>query len=977
MSRNKRAVVASVAVGGLVALAFAPGEAASPVSTAKKLAPNGVEHIHPAGFSSENPATETRPVLAPETGSFIADSNSVSDQVKYAETAAKLPVSLANKNFVNLGPYGLDMPPGYSQSVEKFARVAGMGATAAVDPRDKSGNTLIIGTMGGAWRTHDGGTRWFNLTDNKTLRSAVGAVAYDKNHPGDIYIGTGIGLSTLSGDSQGTGMYVSHDDGKSFHRPLKNVLGYGVNAILPTSTGVLVGTTHGLYVSTDRGASFREILLKSNATHTAHQVGAYANWISSIVANPTQGRTVTVAIGAAYGKRKLTDGSYVSVGNGLYRSTNGVKGPFTFMPGTNGLSNATSSTDPIGRISLAYGSTAGQTPALWALVADAGLLNAKQPAGLDIIASTTGKSLNVTNTLLNGLYRSNDDGATWTLKANPTSLLPAPNSTVSTIGALGYGPGVQAFYNNWVVADPNVPDKVFFGLEEVYQTVANAGPTPGLAATEVIQRYADACGFLTYFQNVTSGVSCPNVLPVYGGGQSTHPDQHVGIAVATPNGTRLYTGNDGGFFRQDAHTVNGMANTFDNSSWTAMNTVATTQPYHVARKPDGEIVFGFQDNGGGFFKPGGPAITTSGGDGVLAIATHDPNVFYTSSQGAAFYVTVDHGHTIKEMQPNLNNANFTSPIVMDPTDENHLVAAATDVAETTLGPNTVTLFDTFATGTIIKTDWKSVYDAGNSPTINKGNPVPWNSQAIAVRGASIYSAVCGLCRNSLGDPTLIRTTVVTNVKAGCKAAKASSACWHVAKGKGLPHVAIQGIVIDPQNLRTIYVVLNENSLVGLNQKIVGSARVMVSKDAGESFSDITGNLPRSNMRSIVIRDGSLIVGGDNGVFTAKVGSTKWARLAGGLPQTRVYDTSLDSTGRYLTIAVYGRGVWQLDFGKAAKHSSSGPGMTGEPTPTARSAWHVITTVHALATWALLLLVALVAVRAIRKWRAPVLRPTFG
>ena len=54
-----------------------------------------------------------------------------------------------------------------------------------------------------------------------------------------------------------------------------------------------------------------------------------------------------------------------------------------------------------------------------------------------------------------------------------------------------------------------------------------------------------------------------------------------------------------------------------------------------------------------------------------------------------------------------------------------------------------------------------------------------------------------LCRNALGDPTLIHTTVSTNVgKPGCTPKKASGDCWHVAAGKGLPHVAIQAVAID-------------------------------------------------------------------------------------------------------------------------------------------------------------------------------------
>jgi hypothetical protein len=367
-----------------------------------------------------------------------------------------------------------------------------------------------------------------------------------------------------------------------------------------------------------------------------------------------------------------------------------------------------------------------------------------------------------------------------------------------------------------------------------------------------------------------------------------------------------------------------------------MNHLASVQPYHVARTPDGHYVTALQDNGGGVFTAGGTNKLISSGDGVWAIATSDPKTFYTSAQGAVLYVTRDGGAHIKEIQPDLTGANFTSPIVMDPTDENHLVAAGRNLQETLKGPNTTTLLDPLLY-TVVTTDWTDSYDAGTSPTINPatGDPADWTSQAIAVRGAAIYDGICALCRNSLGDPTAIHTKVATNVgKPGCAPKKASTACWHMAASKGLPHVAIQGMVIDPRDVKTIYVALNENANIGLDQKVVGSARIMVSHNAGESFTDLTGNLPRSNARDLVIRNGQLIAATDNGVFTTSLtGAPAWKRLGTGLPAVRIYDLDLDSTGRYLSIAAYGRGVWVLDFGAKATTSSAGPGLRGEPTPT--------------------------------------------
>lgn len=917
-------VVRSALLGGALLGAAALG---APSLAGPLVGPSGLPPVSLTFAAGTNPAPEHEdPVPAlPDAG--IADLDTVSHQLAYARQAAALPQAMPGGRWRNLGPYGQDDPATYPSGGLRYARGAGMGAAAAVDPRDPTGSTLYVGTMGGLWRSRDAGQSWTVLGDGAFVRSAVGAVAIDPR-TGDLYAGTGIALATLSGDAPGSGVYVSHDGGSHWSRPARNVSGYGVNAITVTRTGVLVGTSHGLWASTDHGASFRRVALPSNAAHTGPARGAYAEWITAVAANPRNPEEVTVAVGLPYGKRKDTTHQPLSPGNGLYRSLTGATGPFRYLPSSSGLTNPAASSDPLGRIVLAYGGAA-EKPVLWALVSDAGLLNGQQPAGLDAVTATTAAvkktNLNATNTLLNGLYRSDDDGLTWTVKATPQSLAVTPNEGLGVYPALGYGVGVQAFYNLWLAVDPRDSSQVFFGLEEVFQSVANTGPTPGLGQFEITQKYWDVCGATTYLENLYTGTTCPDQTPYYGG-PATHPDQHVGVIARTPHGIRLYTGNDGGFFRQDSHALTDGRNAFDQDHWTDMNHLASVQPYHVARTPAGQYVTALQDNGGGLFTPGGSNTLITSGDGVFAMATHDPNVFYTSAQGAILYVTKDRGKTVKEIQPSLTNATFTSPIAMDPLDENHLVAAAQDVAETTKGANTTTLLDPLLY-TVVKTDWTTSFDAGTSRYKNPatGAAIPWTSQALAVRGPVIYDAVCGLCRNALGDPTAIHTTVATNAGTkGCTPKLASSRCWHLAAGKGLPHVSIAAVAIDPSDVRTIYVGLLENSNIGYDQKVVGAQRVMVSHDAGEHFTDFTGALPHANIRDLVIRDGQLLAAGDFGVFTSPLGTPRWSRLGGGLPAVRVYDLDLDRTGRWLSAAVYGRGVWALDLGSTSSSSSTGP-----------------------------------------------------
>jgi hypothetical protein len=917
--------VAALALGGV-------SGTTGTVAQHRTIGGDAVTHTYPAGFNPEAGEDE-RITTAPDG---IDPVNAVSAALKADRQATALPAVDADRHWVSRGPAGVDMPPGYSQSGEKFERVAGMGAAIASPPGQP--DTVYVGNMGGLWRSTDSGSHWTNLSDGKLPRVAVGAIAFDPAHPKTIYVGTGITFNSLSGDAVGSGIYVSRDGGRHFTRPKQHTTGYATTQIAVTSKAVLVGTNRGLFRSTDRGHSFQQVALPTAGPHKAAR-GPFANWVSPVVAKPGNPNEFTAAVGFFLGKDKLADGTIASPGNGLYRSTD-AGGSFRRLAGTDQLSTSSSSADPIGRITLAYGQAKGQHDVLWAALSDAGLAAGAAPGGLDVVQDTTGQSLNPTNTVFNGLYRSDDDGTNFAVKATAQTLEGSPNSLLSSFGALGYGIGVQGDYNLWVATDPKVPDQVYLGLEEVFQGTPTApGVGSGPYSFTTIQRYADLCGFLLYFQNVppTYGVSCPSQAPVVGG-KSTHPDQHAAIVVPTKNGSRIYTGNDGGFFRQDSHPVT-PANTgdqttvgFDNQDWAAMNTLSTTEPWHVALLPDNEVIAGLQDNGAILVPKGTDhGIEICGGDGVNVLPTPNPDVFYCSYTGAALYVTTDHGHNITAIPPDLTDAQFLSPAAIDPTNPDHLVAAANDVKETTKGPNTQVLYDSVLTGTVVQSDWQESYTLGQSTVKNPSTGAlnDWQATALAVRGSKIYAAICGPCRGAFTDPKTLTAKIATNVKQGCTPQPGANACWHKEAGKGLPKGYPTGIAIDPLHQHTIYVSFGELNPYGYPVKKTGSARVLVSHDGGGYFTDLTRNLPSGSVYNVVYRAGHLIVATDTGVYTSRVGG-RWSHLGSGLPRgITVRDLYLDPTGRHLLVSLYGRGAWEIDLGSTAANSN-GPGPGGRP-----------------------------------------------
>ena len=110
---------------------------------------------------------------------------------------------------------------------------------------------------------------------------------------------------------------------------------------------------------------------------------------------------------------------------------------------------------------------------------------------------------------------------------------------------------------------------------------------------------------------------------------------------------------------------------------------------------------------------------------------------------------------------------------------------------------------------------------------------------------------------------------------------------------------------------------------------VGSGHVFVSHDAGENFTDITGNLPDVSANYTLVRNGQLLVATDLGVYVAPTtaGGT-WSHFGTALPNVPVF-TIRQAPGNpdLLVAATFGRGVWKYNFAVSAA------GNTPTPAPT--------------------------------------------
>ena len=490
-----------------------------------------------------------------------------------------------------------------------------------------------------------------------------------------------------------------------------------------------------------------------------------------------------------------------------------------------------------------------------------------------------------------------------------------------------------------------------------------------------IGRYWNSCGGL----ETTGGMPCdtsgtPTVMPT----STTHPDQHGYLFVPDPKGggVTLFVGNDGGAYKQ--HVPAGQD--FSNQHWgngidVGLNTL---QPYDAEISKDGTIVAGLQDNGetkisacppyisgcpAGTLTPAMEEHTIFGGDGFYTAIDpqNSKNILEEYTYGA-ISMSLNGGRDWYSMGPNCSGnsseAQFATAVEQDPTVDGHVVAGCTQISEAGDGASTdangnPTPAPIWTNPCILpqganpfecqlsNSPWTTVFDLGLATA--PGQPVDRNTtcttsnclfnipSAVGVRGANIYVGYCGYCDVVTGGLPF-RSGIATNVGGKLPPKPGTGNGWHIASancptcgtanGK-LPQRYITSIQADPTDPHTVYVTMGgygrrwiPPGALGDSTANVGVGHVFVSHDAGETFEDISGNLPDIPANWSLVHGGKLVVATDQGVYIASTtaGGT-WQRLGTGLPNAPVFTLRLQpGDPNRMIAATYGRGVYQFRFG---------------------------------------------------------------
>ncbi|MEM8962486.1 MAG: RTX toxin [Acidobacteriota bacterium] len=519
--------------------------------------------------------------------------------------------------------------------------------------------------------------------------------------------------------------------------------------------------------------------------------------------------------------------------------------------------------------------------------------NAAIDAQLDVIVGTNsnvelavGDQDNVyvaiaNNDELTGVFRSGNAGGTWTQMDLP--------GTVENGGFIGIHPGNQGNIHMSIVADPTDANVVYIGGDRQPQF------NEGLALP---QSFPNSIGAGTFSGRLFRGdasqpagsqwvhLTHSNALGAAGGGTASSSSPHADSRemVFDAAGDLIET-DDGGVYRRTSPGDN-------TGDWFSLNgNLQVTEIHDHAFDNVSNVLFsGNQDNGTTIqTAPGRLAwsllLSGDGGDAAAddtTLAAFGQSIRYSSAQGLqAFVVTFwdTANNLLGFFFPPLTVINGGAPIqpqFTTPFEPNAVDGSRILIA----GANS--LYESLDQGNTLTEAGPGVFAVGDGR-----DPIAYGAPD---NPDIIYSGNF--------DRVVVRT--------GAPGTPLVDRPTFPAAGSGS---TIRDIVIDPDDSNTAYV--------------INAFNVFVTTDAGLTWTDITAGLiaagADTDFRALTYvprvdggsTDDLLVLGASNGVFgaTESAGFTNWGELGSGIPSLVVYDLDFDAATQTLSAGTMGRGAF--------------------------------------------------------------------
>ncbi|MCL4706969.1 hypothetical protein KJ068_17510 [bacterium] len=630
-------------------------------------------------------------------------------------------------------------------------------------------------------------------------------------------------------------------------------------AFHPTDANtIFVGTpAGGLWKTTNGGTTW------STNTDNLTVLG-----VSSIVIDPSNPNTMYIATGDAKSVHTKSVGVLKSTDGGATWNTTGLNWQVTqsrtitklIMHPTNSSILMAASTNSVFKTTNA-GASWLQKLTVGGFVKNIKDIEFKPGDPTTIYASTATE-----------FYKSTDTGDNWTQITNgvPTGttrieigVTPANANYVYLLASKSTDNSFKGFYRSTdsgtsFTTQSTTPNVLGY-LTDGSDATAGQGWTNIILAVSPTNADEIYTGGINIWKSTNGGVNWTNKTHwIY----STNPAAyvHADIQVFAFNGSTLYTGTDGGFYK----STDG-ANTFTDLS----AGLVTTQYYRIGSYAgSANLVYGgAQDNTITRYSGSGIWESLRSGDGAECIV--DPtnsNIVYMSTQGGSLSRSSNAGVSWSSIKNNINEAGaWVTPYVMDPVTNTTLYAGYVNVWKTT----------TSGVGT---NAWTKLSSFANTATIVDLRVAPSNANYIYVsKTANVY-------RSSDGGANWTDITA------------------------GLPTAAYQQIAVASNDPQKIWITLSG---------YLSGNKVFASTNGGTTWSNYSGTLPNLPFNTIVYHNNggtdALYAGADIGVYYRDNTLSDWQLYQTGLPNVPIKELEVHANSGKLRAATFGRGLWQTDL----------------------------------------------------------------
>jgi photosystem II stability/assembly factor-like uncharacterized protein len=347
-----------------------------------------------------------------------------------------------------------------------------------------------------------------------------------------------------------------------------------------------------------------------------------------------------------------------------------------------------------------------------------------------------------------------------------------------------------------------------------------------------------------------------------------HADQHV-VMFDPDVPDRVYVGNDGGLFVSEEDDADFTQS--DDQPWSQYAGL------DVSEQDSSRVAGGLQDNGtqATWTAPGDDWSSIFGGDGQRAlIDPKDMDNYYACSQYGNCS-GFDNGSTYR-MQFTSDRYPYFMQYEFDPNNSDVMYGGGNRLNKSTDGGHT----------------WAAVTgDLGKGEAGQEPNP---------------------LYRNHYGT---ISTLAVAKKDSDVVYVGTDNGFFYKSTNGGtsfteLPnpvrdHLWIQRVLVDPADARTVYLTFS-GYREGDN-----APYVLRSRNGGQTWQNITANLPHAPVNDLAIVQGRMYAATDLGVFSSAVAKPKWFAFGSGMPQLATTDLRYVPQAKKLFVATFGMGVWSI------------------------------------------------------------------